>query len=75
MTISVKTTVHKNGTYDIGITCDVSGLPLDQVDSKFGMYCSDPNCKCLAESKSNELMDDKFMRDLIEMFPPNIGDE
>lgn len=52
MTFKADVKKHADGTFDLGITCDVSGMPLDQVDEKFGMYCSAPDCKCLAESKA-----------------------
>jgi hypothetical protein len=61
------------GGVDVSITCDVSGLPLDQVDARFGMYCSDPKCKCLAESKASAPVDDALMKDLIGLFLPEIG--
>lgn len=75
MGITAKKTYHKNGTFDLNISCDVSGLPLDQVDPKFGMHCSDPNCKCLAESKAVSPALDAFMDDMMKMFPPNIGED
>ena len=65
---------HADGTFDLGITCDVSGMPLDQVDETYGMYCSAPDCKCLAESKAVSPGLDAFMKDLMDLFPPKIGD-
>ena len=48
---------------NINITCEISGMPLDQVN-KDGMYCSAPDCECKVVNAAARFEVEKFLLEI-----------
>jgi len=71
--MKIKQTKIGKNQMDLEITCEISGLPIDRTNDN-GMFCSAKDCKCEIESQKAMMKMQDFMADLMENFPPNIGD-
>jgi len=52
---------------NINITCEISGMPLDQVN-KDGMYCSAPECECKAKNEAARGEIESFIKGMDKLF-------
>ena len=61
--------IDDDGRGNIGLACEVSGLPLSRV-TQDGMFCDGTPCKCEGESARSIAQVKRLMRELMSLQEP-----